>query len=165
MKLQVIGKAALALVVGCLCAPSAKATIMVQAGAGHPHQGSGTYYWDYEWSDHNWLITDGRSIARSASGANQSWAWDTPIPITSTNAVWHVIAYAASNSGLYQFTNRICTFNSNGTFYTCGSTVTAGNVSQATVPTYGTAYSQSFFYCASSGACGSSNAFYAVRAY
>ncbi|GMV17380.1 MAG: hypothetical protein AMXMBFR56_56040 [Polyangiaceae bacterium] len=163
MKSSVIRKFVFALA-GCLYASSASAGVVVQAGAGHPHLGSGTSGWANEWSGSAWLITDGRSILPNNASA-WSPAWDTPIPISATNATWTVIAYAGSSgSGQWSFSNRICTFSSSGAFYSCGSTVGAGSTSQATVPTDGSAYSQSLWSCGGEFCAGGAT-LYHIKAY
>jgi hypothetical protein len=49
----------------------------------------------------------------------------------------------ASGSGGATLRNRICSFNSSGTFIGCGASVAAGSTSTTFVPTDGSAYSQS----------------------
>lgn len=119
------------------------ATVIVQAGAGHPHLGSGTQVWTSEWTDSIYRITDGRtiSIQEGTSIGSASRTWDVPIPLTSTNQNWNVIAFATAG-GISFLTNRICAFNSSGAFVSCGSSVAPGSTSTTLVPTDGSAYSQ-----------------------
>jgi hypothetical protein len=122
------------------------ATIMIQAGAGHPHQGSGNFAWKDPFADSAFRIIDGRSISLTgASFQEVSRTWDIPIPITATNQNWSVLAFATEPL-LADFSHRICSFNPSGTFSGCGQTVDAGSTSTVSVPTDGTAYSQSFLF-------------------
>ena len=144
---------------------SAGATTMyLQAASGHLHLGSGTANYVDEFTDTAIRIIDGRSIS---FGGNQFVevirTWDVPIPITSTNVNWSTRAFASA-PGAAIFNHRICTFNSFGSFSACGATVAASTTSTASVPTDGSAYSQSFLsrLCPPTGC--STPTFFHVRA-
>lgn len=150
--MKISAKSAVALVAGMLYAASANAAVFVQAATGHPHLSVSGVNWNSEWTQSGWTIVDGRSIGTSAFDSDMSW--DTPIPITATNVTWSVLArQSGSTFPLLGFTNRICTFDIGGNFFSCGATVAPGATSQATVPVEGSAYSQTFWHECQPGNC------------
>jgi len=143
-----VTRTSIALAAVCsLFAASANATIVVQAGAGHPHLTSGSASWDSEWATSNaFTIIDGRTIFVT----NSNRVWDTPVPITATNVNWNIAAFGFSDPVGDSVRNRICTFDFAGNFFGCGATVAAQSTgsapdSTAFVPSNGSAYSQTFF--------------------
>src|SRR5262245_26886621 len=145
MKMSI--KSALAsLVMAAFYTTSASAAVFVQAGAGHPHLSFGTVAWSGEGSATGWRIFDGRSIDPGTVEGGSPKTWDTPLPISVTNATWNAVA-RTSGTGSGNFTNRICSFTSSGAFSACGSAVAAGSTSSVVVPTDGSAYSQSVWSC------------------
>ena len=63
--MRFVNRASVAFAAVCFSFASAgHALIMIQAGSGHPHLGSGTANWDAEWATGNaFKITDGRGIS------------------------------------------------------------------------------------------------------
>jgi len=135
----------LALIAGCSLyaglASATTTTYRLQPAAGQPHL-NGLATWSNEWIQSGWKINDGRAMQFPTGGV-----WDTAIPLTTDNANWSVAAFGNGGSGETCWTNRICTFDSNGVFFSCGGNVTNFLSSTAFVPLQGSAYSQSFSNC------------------
>ena len=90
-------------------------------------------------------VKDGRILyMTSPSSGSVSQTWDTPIPIDDTDATWYATArgYIQDTGASDDLLSRICTFNQDGSFYGCGSSVTYDVQSSAYVPPGGTAYNQ-----------------------
>jgi hypothetical protein len=142
-------KPIMALVAVCLLSASASGatTFDLQAASGHPHLTFGTTALFNESPPvmSGWVITDGRTIGFPPNGA-----WDTPIPLTSTNTTWSALGFGNGGSTETCWTNRICTFDFVGNFFSCGASVTNFAASTATVPLQGSAYSQTSSSCSSS---------------
>jgi len=164
-----ISKLALTLVAVCgLSAAPASATYYLQAGSGHPHMTTGAYSWR-DVNNADWFeIIDGRTIELAVPSAGNTIirGWDTPIPVTSTGVKWNASAQGwAANADW--FTNRICTFNSDGSFAYCGAAQPLNTTSTALVPSGGSAYGQSSIrsVCIAGGYCGLGSILYTIRAW
>jgi len=142
MRISIKPLVALVAVCSLYASASGATTFDLQAGSGHPHLTFGVATWSSEWTQPGWQITDGRSITFPNSGA-----WDTPIPLISTNVNWSALGFGNGGSAEACWTNRICTFDFAGNFSSCGASVGNFFASTAFVPLQGSAYSQTSSSC------------------
>ncbi|MBN1611264.1 MAG: hypothetical protein JW940_31820 [Polyangiaceae bacterium] len=154
-----------------LAGTASAATFMLQGASGHPHLSAGTAHWQDEWNSADINIIDGRTIELRvpSSGNTLKMYWDVPIPVNSTNRNWKTTTRGSDSGVLADASHRICSFNSDGTFYNCGASVLMREDKYSTVfvPTDGTAYDQSTITskCIAGGFCGVVSRLISVKAY
>jgi hypothetical protein len=143
------------------------AYVYLDAGAGHLHLSNGDVNWtDTFAANYQLKIRDGREIFLAQPPLYSTYlaTWIVHIPLSGTDATWS--SMARGNGDLAHLSQRICSFDADGNYYNCGSTVGVGSYSNVLVLSGGTAFSQSFLKseCVT-GYCGTSGILAAIRAH